>query len=134
MHSLVYLNIEWKREKQGLALLIVGIHGYNYTGAGELAEWQVLWLLPALLAPAGQETHWFGDPLRLYKPMCFTLFAVDFIMFATLLWAHSTKPSVWGRLTAGVTAQGGQSVPQGVAGSTGGKHPTKLTREILLLH
>lgn len=62
--------------------------------------------------------------------MCFTVLTVDFVMFATLLWAHSTKPG----LTGEVTAQGGQSVPQGVSGSRTGKHLTKLTREILLLH
>lgn len=45
-----------------------------------LEPWE---LLPALLAPAGKETHWFGDPLWLYKPMCFTVFTVDFNMFAT---------------------------------------------------
>lgn len=33
------------------------------------------------------------------------VFAVDFIMFASLLWAHSTKPLAWGHLTGGVTAQ-----------------------------
>lgn len=92
-----------------LTLLIVGIHGYNCTAAGQLPDWQVL--CGALGAAACTPCScWEGNTqvsgsFVAVQMMCFTVFAMDFMMFATLLWAHSTKPLSWGCLTGGVTAQ-----------------------------
>lgn len=39
----------------------------------------------------GRITRWFGDALWLCRLMCFAVFAVGFVVFATLLWAHGTS-------------------------------------------
>lgn len=39
----------------------------------------------------GRKARWFGDPLWLCKRMCFTVLAMGFVVFATLLWAHGTN-------------------------------------------
>lgn len=111
------------RGKNKALTLLIG--EYMDTTAGELPEWQVLCgaLGVAACTPC---SCWEGNTLVsgsfvAVQMMCFTVFAMDFIMFATLLWAHSTKPSAWGCLTGGVTAQEG--LPQGVSGSRGGNTP-----------
>lgn len=79
-------------KSKALTLLIVGIHGYNCTAAGELPEWQVLCgaLGAAACTPAGRK-HKVSGSFVAVQMMCFTVFAMDFVRFATLLWV--TAPS-----------------------------------------
>lgn len=106
----------------------------------ELTEWQVLCgalvLLPALLAPAGQDNTlvwrcFVAVQTDVFRCVCRGLCCV--CHFAMGSW-HQPCWGCWGPLTGGVAAQGGQSVPQAVSGSRGGKCPTKLSGKILLLH
>lgn len=64
------------------------LQGSLWSGRSSVEPWYCC-LHPLLLL--GRKTRWFGDPLWLCKRMCFTVLAMGFVVFATLLWAHGTN-------------------------------------------